>query len=547
VPDDLQELEYAHHLLDEVEAGRMTRAGMLRQASVMGIGAAVLGALAPVAGHLDDAEARPFAAAAPGKKGGTMRVAVTPPTAALDPLTLQDDGSFSTLQQVYEYLAWVENDGRLTPVLATSWKPSANAKTWTYKLRQGVHFSDGRALTAKDVAATFNRLADPKNKSNALAYFKGLLSAGQTEAVDDRTVRFHLDRGFGDFPYFVASANYNAFVLPANYAGDLAHPIGTGPFVMTSYRPKQGASFKRNPQYWRPGLPLLDAVEIKYYADNQPQVLALQAGGIDMMNSTPYQGSQALFSDAKITILTARSSTWRELHMRVDKEPFTDKRVRRALALTLDRGKILEALFRGKSDIGDDHLFAPSFGIPVGVPHRKQDYAKAKALLQAAGHGSGVKTTLTTENFLEIPQFVTIVKQMAAPAGIDIKLDIQDQSRYYGSGATQPWLEVPFGCVDWSARAVPSQLNDTCATCKGVWNSAKWCNPGFDALTRQYDSAVDAGSRRTIATKMAKIHQDETPMIIAYWVSVPRAMRKNVRGVGASGYNFLDLTRASFA
>src|SRR5262249_13612290 len=161
------------------------------------------------------------------------------------------------------------------------------------------------------------------------------------------------------------------------------------------------------------------------------------------------------------------SSTWREIHMRVDKEPFTDKRVRQALAYTIDREKMLQLLFRGKSEIGYDHLFAPSFGYRVHAERRKQDYAKAKRLLAAAGHPGGVKATLTTENFLEIPQFVTILKERAKPAGIDITLNIEDQTTFYGSGATQPWLVVPFGCVDWSSRAVPSQLNGTCAVCKG--------------------------------------------------------------------------------
>ena len=99
------------------------------------------------------------------------------------------------------------------------------------------------------------------------------------------------------------------------------------------------------------------------------------------------------------------------------------------------------------------------------IPQRKQNIAKAKALLAAAGHSNGIKLTLTTENLLEMPQYAVAIKQYARQAGIDVTLDILPSAQYYGSGKNQPWLVVPFGCVDWSARAVPSQLTDTSATC----------------------------------------------------------------------------------
>src|SRR5213082_2355247 len=87
----------------------------------------------------------------------------------------------------------------------------------------------------------------------------------------------------------------------------------------------------------------------------------------------------------------------------------------------------------------------------------------------------------------------------------------------------------------------------TQGACYGVWNSAHWCDPEFDGLAKQYDATLDTGSRRAIARKMALLQQDATPAIIAYWIRAPRAARKRVRGVDASGSDFLDLTRASLA
>jgi hypothetical protein len=114
---------------------------------------------------------------------------------------------------------------------------------------------------------------------------------------------------------------------------------------------------------------------------------------------------------------------------------FQDKRVRQAMALSLNRPDIVQGLFQGKAEVGNDSPFAPVFAsTDTSVPQRAQDIAKAKQLLQTAGMTS-VNVTLTTEQFLEIPQYAQYVKQMAAPAGFNITLDVQPQTKFYGTGA----------------------------------------------------------------------------------------------------------------
>ena len=136
-------------------------------------------------------------------------------------------------------------------MLAESWSPNKDGTVWTFKLRKGVKFHNGKAMTADDVVATFDRLADPANGSNALSAFTGLLSKGGTRKVDDYTVEFHLDAANGNFPYAVSTDNYNAVIIPADYNGDYEKTmIGTGPFKLEKYTPKVGATFVRNPDYW---------------------------------------------------------------------------------------------------------------------------------------------------------------------------------------------------------------------------------------------------------------------------------------------------------
>jgi peptide/nickel transport system substrate-binding protein len=539
--------EYADHLLTEVLKGRMTRRQLLVRASVVGLSVTAIGQLLAACGGETTATTSPVASASP-TAGGTMRVAMVSPIAALDPVTMYDTGSIALCQQVAEYLVWLENDLKtLRPVLAEKWAPNADGTVWTFNLRQGVTFQDGKPFGADDVVATMNLMLNPNNYASALSNFLGLIPQGGVKKVDDHTVEFHLTQPCVDFPYLVSSTNYGCAIMPAGYKIGTwqKKPVGTGPFVLSDYKPKVSATFTKNPSYWQQGLPYLDGVQVTFNDETQAQALALQSGSVDMMLVTPVQGSQALFSDANVKVLTTPSTMSRFLHMRVDKAPFTDKAVRQALAWTIDRPALVQALFNGKATVGNDNVFCPLYPLaPKNLAQRNQDIAKAKELLASAGYSNGLTMNLTVEEYEEIPQFAQLIQQDAAKAGITLKLNQVTISYYYGSGANQPWLQVPMGITDWTLRGVPEQYYMPAFTSKGVWNSAHFKNPQFDKLATDYYSTFDEAQRRTYAEQAASLLTDETPAIIAYWISVNRGMRKNVNGVNVDPAEFLDLTKA---
>jgi peptide/nickel transport system substrate-binding protein len=541
--------EYADHLLHEIMGGHMTRRQVLVRASIMGLSATAVGSLLAACGSSGtSSSASPTAGGTP-KAGGTLKVAMVSPIVALEPVTMYDTGSIAICQQVAEYLAWVNNDLTLRPVLAESWSPSSDVKTWTFKLRQGVTFQDGKPFGADDVVATMNLILDPKTVASALSALKGILSKGGVVKVDDSTVEFHLDQASADFPYLVASTNYGCVMLPSTYKMGTWQktPVGTGPFMMSGYTPKQNATFKKNPTYWDSGRPYLDGVQVTFNEQTQAQGLALQAGSVDMMLYTPVQGSQALFSDANLKVLAAASTMHRELHMRVDKAPFTDKRVRQALAYTLDRPALIQALFNGKGELANDNIFFPLYPLaPKDLPQRAQDIDKAKQLLSDAGMPDGYSATLNVEDYEEIPQYAALVQQMAKPAGINLKLNQVTVTYYYGSGNNQPWLVDPMGIVDWTFRGVPDEYFNAYIT-NGVWNSSKFSDPAFDAAVKGYQTTVDETKRRDYAKQGATALIDGTPAVIPYTISVNRAMRQNVMGVTSDPAEFLDLTQAYLA
>jgi peptide/nickel transport system substrate-binding protein len=536
--------EYADQLLHEVLAGHMTRRQLIVRASVVGLSATLVGQILAACGSSSSSSSSASPSSAP-KSGGTLKITMPSPTVAVDPTTMYDTGSIAIAQQVAEYLIWVNNDLSLRPVLAKSWSPNSTATVWTFNLQQGVTFQDGKAFGADDVVATMNILLNPKTVSAALASFQGILSQGGVKKIDDSTVAFHLDQPFADFPYFVASTNYDCLIMPSTFKQGTwqKNPVGTGPFMMTKFTPKQGATFVKNPKYWQTGKPYLDGVAVTFIDDTQAEALALQAGSSDAMLTTPVQGAQALFSDASIKVLTTPSTMSRFLHMRVDTKPFDNKAVRQALAYTIDRPALVNALFKGKATVGNDNVFSPLYPLsPTTIPQRAQDIAKAKQLLATAGYPNGLTMDLTVEEFEEVPQYATLLQAMAKQAGINLKLNQVTVTYYYGSGNNQPWLKVPMGITDWTFRGVPSQYFLPAFTSNGVWNSSHFKNAAFDAAAKSYDTTLDPAKRRQYATTAASILTDETPSIISYWISTNRAMKTSVNGLTSDPAEFLDLT-----
>src|SRR5262245_51962332 len=536
--------EIENDLVDELAAGRIGRREFMRHGSVLGVALPLLAGLA--GGFGLPLLSRPARAAA---AGGTIRVAVQQPAGAIEPVTVDDQGGLMMLHQTGEFLSISGPDLKLTPHLAESWSPNQEGTVWTFKLRSGVKFHNGKTMGADDVVATIERLADPKNTSNALSAFKGTLSKGGTKKVDDLTVEFHLDAPNGNFPYLVSSDNYNAIIIPADYAGDFEKNfIGTGPFKLDKFTAKVGASFVRNDDYWgKKALP--DRTEWTFFDSQQAMALALQGGQVDIITQVPAVGSQGLLNDPNLQIITARSCACEQVHMRVDMDPFKDKRVRQAVALTIDRENIVKGLFQGRGSVGNDSPFAPVFpSTDTTVEQRRQDLAKAKELLAAAGVPNGFKVKLTTENYLEIPQYAVLIQNACKKVGIEIELNVEAQDAYYGKAVfgQSDWLDSVIGITDYGHRGVPNVLLSAPLKSEGAWNSAHFKNKDYDQLVADYIKALDLGAQKTVAGKIQRLLLDETPIIFGYFYDYLTPAKKNVQGIPPVP-NRLFLSKATVA
>lgn len=541
---DAGELE--NTLIDEFKDGTLSRRELFQRGSLLGMSLPFLGLLA---GGAETALAAP-ARAVGRRAAGTLRFGGVIPDGSLEPPLLQSLGALAISHIPGEQLVFADKSSVLRPRLATSWKPSKGAKSWTFTIRQGVKFHDGTPLTVDDVVATFNRLLT--KDSQALSSFRGVLSAGGVKKVNAKQVRFDLDAPNGFFPYLTCQMTYQAIILPKSYQmpSDLSKPgewtskmNGTGPHMLKQNRGAAGLSFVANPSYWG-GRSSIETIEYQILED-QARVSALQSGQIDIAHQISYQGAQQL--SAGSNVIPLRTANHRYLNMNVKKKPFNDPRVRRAIALALNRPQIAQGLWGKYAEVGNDSPMWPGYTFTDRtVPQRKQDIAQAKALLRAAG-AENLNLTLTCYRSFEMPDYAQRVAQALKQVGINCNVKVYTSAQYFdgvsfgAAGKLAPWLATDFGIVDYGGRPVPLTYLNAALRSGGVWNSARYANKRFDRLINSFVAAASVKDQRRYARQIELMLLKDTPVIYSYFYNFIAAASSKVRGYVPDGMAVVNL------
>src|SRR5262245_16105641 len=339
--------------------------------------------------------------------------------------------------------------------LAESWS-QPNETTYVFKLRRGVRWHakppvNGRELTAEDVRYSLERFMTVKGNSNAYM----LRSVDRVEAVDKYTVKITTREPFAWLLDMLASPMAVAIVAKeaVEKFGDLKKAeavIGTGPWMLDSYRPNQGLTFVRNPTYFMPGQPYIDRVEVTVDEDNASRIAAFLSGKYDIgwenpgiINRTDWVQIKDKLKGTRPNLKTAEfpANVMSHISMRTDQKPFSDVRVRQAMSLAMDRQGILDATAEG---VGVFNPAVPAalkdWSIPMnqlgdGAKYYKYDPAEAKRLLAAAGYPNGFPGTVcfTTYGSTVLVDAMQLILKYLKDVGIDAKLDQKEYGAYIAS------------------------------------------------------------------------------------------------------------------
>lgn len=381
-------------------------------------------------------------------------------------------------------------------------------------------------MTAEDVVTTWSRLVDPEVQSTLLGTLN-FLTPANVVALDDTTVEFTLDRAVSDFPVYTHS--YQAGILPSGYVlGDFANSAnGAGPFRLVEYQPQGDVRYEAHDGYFVPDQPYFDTLTLVGFAAEDAILAALQAGDVDASVLTEFAQLPTLSRDENVTIHHLGDSRHIALTMRTDQDPWTDKRVRQALALTIGRRDFIDGVLDGIGDVGEDHPVAPIFSEHTALESRRErDIDEARRLLEAAGVADGVTATLSAPaEIADLADLAVYVADQASAAGFDIQVDAMPIAQWVEQGA-----ELNFQTYGWGHRNTPSEFLNAGYRTGAAFNVTGWANAKFDELVDRLDETIDADERRSVVLQIEQLMADEVPAVIAFWAGQYRATRNDIVG-----------------
>jgi peptide/nickel transport system substrate-binding protein len=556
--------------LDVVESfvnGRLSRREFIQRGTMIGLSMASISAIvAACGGTTTSPSAAASGAAASGaaatagasgpaasaKTGGRIRAAVQRPV-SVDPVAMQDLGGYGITAQSFEFLTTqntIGDPGGLAPGLATEWTPNADGTVWTFKLRQNAKWQhDGSPFTSADVVATMERLVAAGNSG-----LKGVLDKGGAVATDANTVTFTLVGANGNFPYLVSIYNAQTLITPADYVAGTKfndRPTGTGAWKLVTYNQASGATFDRNPDWWGGQTPL-DGTEWIFFDATGPMITAYQGGQVDAIVQFDVLTGASLFDDPNFSLIATPAALHRQIWMRCDKGQFAKKEVRQALALTFDRPALITQLFKGRAELGNDHVIWQGYPyFDPSIPQRAQDIDKAKSLLSAAGV-SNLTADLHVGQLQEIPDLAVLLKSQAAQAGITLNVAVESLDTFYGaqwcpadpadppcSGASE------LGVVDYGHRATPDVYLNAALKTKGIWNSSQYSSSAFDAAFTEFQAAVGVDAQKAACTKIETILNEDVPVGLPYFYNYLAGNSNKFTGVFSSALGQMSFSQTS--
>jgi peptide/nickel transport system substrate-binding protein len=481
------------------------------------------------------------------KYGGTLRKAYFAP-ASLDPAFTTSITDEEICRFWGDFLVYVDEELRpdKSRSLAKDWKVSDDGLTYTFMLREGITYHNGADFTSEDVKFTFDRLRDPEVGAATVAIYASIESI---ETPDDYTVVFNLTQPNPDLVTLLG--DYHAIVLDSDTT-DFNSQNGTGAFIVTDYLPEDRMTFKRNPDYWRTDdegnqLPYVDGIDYIFLSEPSAQVEALRGGQVDFLLYLPSEYVQTVENDPNLVVYQKPSNTHYVIHMRSDREPFSNVKVRQAFKAAVDRDEILQGSFEGLGVEGLDTFIGPAYAdFYLDVPPLKRDPEKAKQLLADAGYEDGLTITLTTQQASPVPAIATILKEQLADAGITVDIQLVPSDVYYGADSL--WLKADFSITDWGARPTPQPYLDLAYTCGAKWNESHFCDPEVDRLSEQAAKELDREKRAEIYKDIQRIFIDRGPVIIPFFANSLWGATKDLKGVVPSGYlgTSVDLAQVYF-
>jgi peptide/nickel transport system substrate-binding protein len=455
--------------------------------------------------------------AATAKRGGSITIARIEDSNSFDKTNVFQNESIWITEQIMEPLYIVANDGKtLKPWLATSYKGSKDGKTFTFKLRKGVKFSNGKPMTAADVKFSID---DARAQKKGWGYLDAAIKS--VDAPSPSTVVIKLK--FKWAPFLADIALFANGIIPKNYNGEsrkkfYTHPIGTGPFMWDKRVVGQSVTLKRNPHYWQKGKPYLDSVKWTFVTDENTRELQLRGGQIQVDEFPPFNSINKLKKTPGVKMSLFPSTRTDYLDMNELYAPLKDRHVRRAISYAIDRKAIVKSvLFKYGSPANSQ--------LPPQVPFYDKnagglqyDIGKAKAEMKKSKYPKGFKVQILVGSGAQVEQTIGQILQLQLKKlGITATFKQEDTSTEFNDiNAFKYQLAFSYWTMD---IADPDELVTFALDPKGGAFSfyTHYDNPKVTKLSHQAQREVNVAKRAKLYAQIQRIAAQDANLGYLYY------------------------------
>jgi peptide/nickel transport system substrate-binding protein len=493
------------------------------------------------------------------KSGGVLRIYHRDSPASM---SIHEEATWSTIMPmsgvfnnliIYDQHIKQNSLATIRPELAESWAWSEDGKDLTFKMRHGVKWHDGKPFTAADVKCTWDLLlgkVSEKLRLNPRETWYLNLDSVTTNGDDEAT--FHMKRPQPAFIALLASGDSPVYPCHVSAKDMRSHPVGTGPFRFVEYKPNQSLKVERNPGYWKPGLPYLDGIEYTIIPNRSTAVLGFLAGKFDM--TFPYEITAALLKDIKnqapdVVCDTEPINVAVTIAM-VRKPPFDNPKMRRAVALAVDRQSFIDILGEGRDDIGAVMLPPPEgiWGIPVEqlrpFPGYGLDVAKSRAeareIMKALGYGADnpLRVKLSVRNIAGYRDPATLLIDQLKSIEIEAEMEVIETANWIPKLMRKDFTLA----ISLSGSAVddPDQIFYESYVCKSPRNYSGYCDHEMEALVDKQSIETDPARRKQIVWEIEKKMAADVVRPVVYHSRASTCWHpyvKNITQMSNSAYN----------
>ena len=451
----------------------------------------------------------------------------------LDPHMTSAYASFQVLENVYDTLVQPAADLSMEPALAESWEISDDNLTWTFTLRDGVTFHNGRELVADDVVYSFERIIAEGLNGWRFGAVESVI------APDDSTVVITLTQPSPNLLVSIGGFKGMA-IVPQEIVEDGTigtNPVGTGPFRFVSQSPDEGIVLEKNPDYWRAdeGLPRLDGIRFTQIPDAGTKLTALRTGEVHWIDAVPPQDIESLSNESGITVGRVPGGDYHYFALNQNREPFGDVRVRQALATAIDRDEIAEAAQFGAATANQTAIPESNAAWYFDyAPYERGDVEAAQDLLDEAGVSDLNVDFLVSSDFPETVAQAQVIAAQLQPAGIAVEITDVDFSTWLdmqGNGEFDAFM------LSWIGNIDPDDFYYAQHHSDGGFNFQGYSNSEVDGLLEAARVETDQAARKELYDQAAKTIVDEASYIYLYNPDNINAWRDEVSGYSTRGDN----------